>query len=555
VGKIEQEVSMKTRVIGYIRVSTGEQAEEGHSLYAQRLAIEEFCHARGWELVAVEADAGFSGTRDDRRALRELLQAVERGECDVVVVHAIDRFYRDLQGLLQAFNHLRQHNVTFVSVRENLDFSTPWGKLTLAVLGTLAEIYIDRLRQETRKGKVARATKGLHNGSPPFGYCQGGCASCTDPNGPGYCPRHGGPNIQDYTPALPLVPHPIEREAVRLAFEWYATGEYSDGDVADRLNEYVHTLPDSADASHPNQVRFRTKGRHGRGKPAIFRKDSVRELLQRPFYAGLVPYFGVTQEGCKRKRTGAVALYPGQHEAIVAQETFERCRRVRASMGRHPRSCSDWRERVYVLSGILTCGYCGLPMRAQSGNGVRYYQDKSRAQHLADCPQTFVHADDVEEQFARLVQSIELPPNWREEIVARLHPELDADEIREREEAIQARLERARELYIEGDIDRLQYVREKLECQARLTDLRPPNYHDIISAGQVLEAASEWHTFEPFNKKERARTLFTTVLIRGTRLVAAKPTDACYALIQLSVGARWLVLGEEGHRNNGSDGI
>ncbi len=59
----------------------------------------------------------------------------EQHEFDVVIVHAIDRFCRDLSGLLTALHYLDQHQVTFVSITENLDFSTPWGKLVLAVLG------------------------------------------------------------------------------------------------------------------------------------------------------------------------------------------------------------------------------------------------------------------------------------------------------------------------------------------------------------------------------------------------------------------------------------
>jgi hypothetical protein len=116
----------------------------------------------------------------------------------------------------------------------------------------------------------------------------------------------------------------------------------------------------------------------------------------------------------------------------------------------------------------------------------------------------------------RLLRSIQLPPNWREEVVAALHPKLDADAIREQEEATQARLERAKRLYIDGDIDETRYGREKLECQARLTDLRPGNYCDM--------------------------------------LLAAKPTEACYALIQHSVGFRPPYLYGMDCRNNGSDG-
>ncbi len=75
----------------------------------------------------------------------------------VVVVHAINRFYRSLVGLLRAMDELNHHRVSFVSITENLDFTTPWGKLTLAVLGTLAEIYIDKLRTETTKGLLEHA--------------------------------------------------------------------------------------------------------------------------------------------------------------------------------------------------------------------------------------------------------------------------------------------------------------------------------------------------------------------------------------------------------------
>ncbi len=120
----------------------------------------------------------------------------------------------------------------FVSITENLDFTTPWGKLTLAVLGTLAEIYIDKLSAETSKGKRARARKGLYNGTIPFGYCKGDCSTCTDPNGPGYCPRHGGPDLCEQDPEVTLWLHPIESVAMQLAFQWYATGKYAQGEIA-----------------------------------------------------------------------------------------------------------------------------------------------------------------------------------------------------------------------------------------------------------------------------------------------------------------------------------
>ena len=155
---------------GYIRVSSEMQIETGYGLDAQRAFITDDVHHKGWTLVDIFCDAGLSGTLSNRPALQALMERATRGEFDGVVVHAVARFYRDLGGWLTALHHLHQIHITFVSITENLDFTTPWGKLVLAVLGALAEIYIDKLRDETRKGKQTRARKGLWNGSIPLGY-------------------------------------------------------------------------------------------------------------------------------------------------------------------------------------------------------------------------------------------------------------------------------------------------------------------------------------------------------------------------------------------------
>jgi site-specific DNA recombinase len=161
------------KAVGYIRVSSEMQIETGHSLDAQSALITDFIRAKGWSLNEIFCDAGLSGTLSDRPALQALMARAEHHDFDVVAVHAIDRFYRGLGGLLAALHQLHQNQVAFISIAENLDFSTPWGKLVLAVLGAPAEIYIDKLREETKKGKLARARKGLWNGSIPFGYCNG----------------------------------------------------------------------------------------------------------------------------------------------------------------------------------------------------------------------------------------------------------------------------------------------------------------------------------------------------------------------------------------------
>jgi site-specific DNA recombinase len=524
------------RAVGYGRASTTEQVEEGHSLDAQEHAIVEFCRARGWTLVELYVDPGLSGALVDRPSLQRLLQDAAKGKFDVLVVHAIDRFYRDLQGLLSAFKQLQELGVSFISITENLDFTTPWGKLALAVLGTLAEVYLDKLRIETSKGKKARVRKGLSNGTPPLGYCRGDCAGCSDPNGEGYCPLFGQPSLSPAGPADPWVAHPIEQAAVKLAFAQYATGEYSHGDIADLLNEHVHL------SENGQEVRFRTKGRRGRSEPGRFNKDSVRDLLQNVHYTGQVAYYG-PKTGDRRKRD-PVALYPGQHPALVDQALFDRCREVRALMSCHPRKAPDYISNLYLLSGLLYCAQCGRPMRAQSASGVRYYQDKTRILHTGDCDQMMVKAEEVEEQVARYLISFYLPSNWREEVLAGLCSPEDRAAMAEKEQELQSRLARLVELYLAGDVDRPRYEREKRACYDQLADLHPNGYSVIMNAGETLQCFEMlWSTESELNKKKLLRSAVAAVLIRGKLVRAVQLREAFYPFVPYRNG-----------RNSGSDG-
>ncbi len=382
--------------VGYTRVSLDDQVEHGHSLAAQETLIRQFAESRGWQLVRVYSDPGISGRSDERPGLAQLEADAVAGQFDVVIVHAIDRLYRRLERLLKVLQGLQQCGVAFVSVVENLDFTTPWGKMALAVLGTLAEIYIDRLSAETAKGKHQRAREGLWNGSIPLGYCSGKCAKCTDPNGPNYCPHHGGPDQGD---GKILVPHPIEREAVRLAFEWYVTGKFSDGDIAEKLNAACHRLSDG------RELPLRPKSEAGRNGPGIFTKDTLREVLVRVFYTGMVPYYGTDGKGHKRKRKdpggalpwptsgpgqpGAVRQGPGGAPADEHQP---------AAAGRHPgppvypvwavalrwlwqyNAGAGWRERPSVLRLLRTApAYHRLPAAGRAGRSGRGATPRSAA--------------------------------------------------------------------------------------------------------------------------------------------------------------------------------
>jgi len=520
---------------GYTRVSILEQAEEGFSLESQDRIIRQFIQDRGWSLVKVYTDAGISGTRSDRPELERLLRDAELGRFDVVVVYSIDRFFRNLQGLLKALNHLYQHDVAFISISENLDFTTPWGKLALAVLGTLAEIYIDKLSADTKRGKKQRARDGLWNGSPPLGYCRGNCSTCDVPNGPGYCPNTGQ---RDLSTDKSLIVHPIESVAVELGFEWYATGEFSDGQIAEKLSAHTHVLPDGA------TIPLRSKGRPGRSNPGPFSKDSIREVLQNHFYTGMVPYYG---DG-KRSRS-PVALYPGQHPAIIEQALFDRCLEIRHLNSSRPRKRGNTVTLVYPLSGLLLCGQCSSKMRGQRGSSgnERYYVCSARLQHTLPCDEPAVKAVDIETQVADYLGHLPFPEDWEDWVYEQLKPKWDVEEARRREQALQERLKRAVELYLANDITRARYEEEKRHCERELANLRPGEICDTISLVQTLvEFREHWAGSSNIEKKKLLRLAIAAASVRGQSLIAVEPKALLYPLLQN--------LTSESGFYNGSDG-
>ncbi len=159
------------RVALYVRVSSEEQVQ-GYSLDAQTRAIEVWCAQHEHEIVARYRDEGRSARSDnlDRRpAFKQMLADAEAGRLDVVVVHKLDRFARNLLVALETLQRLERFDVGFVSLSEQMDFTTPIDKVILATLAAFAQYYSDNLSAETKKGKHERKEQGLYNGLLPFG--------------------------------------------------------------------------------------------------------------------------------------------------------------------------------------------------------------------------------------------------------------------------------------------------------------------------------------------------------------------------------------------------
>lgn len=157
----------------YARVSTEDQATNGFGLDVQRERCRAMATVKGWEVVAEYCDDGISGTldADSRPGLTALLDAANAGDVSAVIVLSLDRLGRKTTLVLDLVERLTSAGVEVVSVKEQLDTSTPTGRFVLTMFAALSQLERDTIVQRTTDGRNARGRKdGERGGSVPFGY-------------------------------------------------------------------------------------------------------------------------------------------------------------------------------------------------------------------------------------------------------------------------------------------------------------------------------------------------------------------------------------------------
>ncbi|WMS41835.1 recombinase family protein [Acuticoccus sp. MNP-M23] len=172
----KSKVVRKLRCAVYTRKSSEEGLEqEFNSLHAQREACENYIasqRSEGWVLVRDRYDdGGISGGTLERSGLKRLLDDIEDGLVDVVVVYKIDRLSRSLTDFAKLVDVFERHGVTFVSITQSFSTTTSMGRLTLNILLSFAqferEVTADRIRDKV----AASRKKGIWMGGvPPYGY-------------------------------------------------------------------------------------------------------------------------------------------------------------------------------------------------------------------------------------------------------------------------------------------------------------------------------------------------------------------------------------------------
>lgn len=157
----------------YIRVSTEAQADEGYSIGAQGAKLRAFCEMRGITRYENFVDGGWSGSNLDRPEMGRLIRASNAGEIERVVVYKLDRLSRSQKDTLYLIEDVFLPNgIDFVSINENIDTGSPYGRAMIGILSAFAQLERENIFLRTRMGMVERVKQGywMGGGKLPFGY-------------------------------------------------------------------------------------------------------------------------------------------------------------------------------------------------------------------------------------------------------------------------------------------------------------------------------------------------------------------------------------------------
>jgi DNA invertase Pin-like site-specific DNA recombinase len=483
--------------------------KDNFSIDAQKRAITEAAKVRGLpEPVFYEDDERSARGEQiaNRPNFKRLLDDVQTNKGRMVVmVHTLDRWSRNVMVTLQSFRILSQNQTPFISLNENIDYSTPEGMLQLTILAAFAAYFSDMLAKHTSKGKGERAAQGLYNGDVPFGY------RWTGPKTP---PEH----------------NPETFPGLRMLGELRMQGFTAD-EIAEKLNE----------------AGYRTGSK--RFGDRLFTCNTVTAMLRTEFYAAFAPDDdrGTVRYHDQRHR--------GLHQAAFTYDEWQQIRSITQSMTHAPQRPSQ-AKRFYEFAGYLVDIHCGLTLRAQgksSTTDYEYYRDTAKERRIP-CPawgHLMLRSDLVRAQFGDMLKSLVLPDNWRDEILQQMLAEAQSQgillESMEREkERLKLKRTRVLKQYREGYIDDEEFYGEMASVELALHQLQTPEvngvrFDDVISAGERIPGmAALWDEATP----EERRDMVMLLLEPGglyydleLKLIAAlKPRPAFLPVLRMLTG-------------------
>ena len=454
----------------YARVSTEEQVQ-GYSLDAQRRAFATLVQARGWTAYMEYIEEGKTAHIDNinkRPVFKEAITDALAKKYDVLVVHKIDRFSRKLKVTLEYFEKLGKAGVGFVSIENQIDYSTSMGKLMLVMQGGLAEFYSDNLSTEVKKGLGERKAQGLYCGPLPFAAIKG----------------------EDGIP----MPEQATLRYLQAAFEQAAQG-----------------MTDRTIARYLNENGQRTVGVNG-NKP--FSTSSVRGILTNHFYIAQLT-------------DGKGGYIRAKHKPLVSQEIWDAAQEVRRKNRTRSNTSCPHNKRVNALTGITYCWYCKGRIHTQC-----YYHDEPRLgcytrEKGQDCMQKSANLSVYESQLISYLTTFHIPEAYQQRILAAQRElEKSYSDAEAKKERLERRLKRVKELYEWGDYPKAEYETKRDKILDQLSNLNVPRQSEehLEKMAQFLaDVPAAWMAATQEQRNKLALCLFSEVWLKDKNVIAVKP--------------------------------
>lgn len=338
----------------YTRVSTAMQAEDQIPIEGQVEECQKYAQGKGWQVVKVYSDAGFSGGTIDRPGFQDMYHdAKEKPRpFDVVLTWRSNRLFRDVEARLAYSRMFRSAGVKLLSLHEP-EYEGATGRLAETIFGAIDEYYRAQNSEDTLRGMKLIARRGFSTGGkPPTGYRNVRKAT-------GKIKATGEPEMR-----TAWEPDPETAPKILKAFEMYAAGA---------------TLVDIVEATK-----------------IVAAKNGLSTLLRNRAYLGERIYNTTRRASLQEKKTRRVRNRPddfvmiqGTHEPIVSAELFYRVQSIldsrRPKMGQRKNTT----PHDYTLSGLLWCHEHDVPYAGHTTGTAYYYAcgiRKKLGKAKASCP-------------------------------------------------------------------------------------------------------------------------------------------------------------------------
>ena len=445
----------------YTRKSTEEGLEQAfNSLHAQREAAEAFVasqQTRGWVVVPERFDdGGFTGGHMERPALQRLLQDLDRGAIDCVLVYKVDRLSRSLLDFSRLMERFDRQGVSFVSVTQDFNTTTSMGRLTLNILLSFAQFEREIIGERTRDKLSAARRKGKWIGGwPVLGY-----------------------DVQDGR----LVVNQKEAEQVREIYRIAAEAPTLEAVLKECTLRGCRTKSGTSGA-----------GKSHLGRP--FHRMTLRLLLSNVLYTGSVSHKGT--------------VYPGEHERIVDQQIWEKVN-AQLELRSAAQRGKPHRAQPSPLAGLLYCADCGNALRlthtTRRGQRYPYYSCRAAVREkYGACMQKPIGSEDLERSLLRALEPmLGTGLNWDtvRSAVARLECHSNSERVSIRfhdgtqtEYTLPKRTRPGMRVAVtsnEEDVDRIPRVSRLMALRIKLEGLvrekKVPSYRNLAEAGRVSRA-------------------------------------------------------------------